>query len=102
MIKSDSLNVWIVATVVVIVAALAGLWWLAIPRHEICIAIYPAPAECGDHRVPSAGLWTAILTAVAVLGAVVVRWVQRPWIGPGVIAFAAVISVWAYRAVMFA
>lgn len=34
-------------------------WWLAIPRHEICPMIRPAPAGCNSGRVPVAGFWTA-------------------------------------------
>ena len=58
------------AAVCVAVAACAGYWWLAIPRHDICAMVLPAPAGCAAAgRLPAASLWTAV---VVILGAVTV------------------------------
>ncbi|GAA0455934.1 hypothetical protein Ade02nite_04750 [Paractinoplanes deccanensis] len=50
-------------------------WWLAVPRHDICAMVYPAPAGCGADRVPVAALWTVV---TAVLYGIVLFSAGRP------------------------
>lgn len=54
-----------------LVAAWAAFWWLAVPRHEICAMKLPAPAGCNSvARVPVAAvctLSTAVLYGVLLL-----------------------------------
>lgn len=58
---------WLWPAIAILAACLAiiAAWYLAIPRHEICAAIYPSPPGCGDHRVPAATLWTVVLALTA-------------------------------------
>ncbi len=93
-----------VAATVIAVAAWAGYWWLAVPRHDICAAVMPAPAGCRiADRVASATLWTA-LVAVLWLATVAVAFARprgRWWpFGVG-IAVLAVAALWGYRAVLY-
>ncbi|MEU7609696.1 hypothetical protein [Micromonospora sp. NPDC049204] len=57
--------------------AVAGFWWLAVPRYDICATVLPARAGCRiADRVSAATLWT---TVVAVLyAATVVVALARP------------------------
>ncbi|WP_430782198.1 hypothetical protein [Actinoplanes sp. G11-F43] len=65
----------------VAVPAWLGLWWLAIPRYEVCAMVMPAPAGCrGAARVPAAAFWSAAIAALflgAAAGALTGR--RRPW-----------------------
>lgn len=93
---------WTIGGAIAALLSIAGMWWLAVPRHEICVAIYPAPAGCGDHRVLPAAIWTVVLLAVVALGGLAVQRLQRAWLGPTVLVIVAGISVWAYWAVRYA
>lgn len=45
--------------------AISMIWWLAIPRYEICAAIYPAPPGCaGAARELAAISWTILIVAL--------------------------------------
>jgi hypothetical protein len=53
-------NLWLLASCGALLAVALGIyWWLAVPRHEICPMIRPAPAGCNSARVPVAAFWSA-------------------------------------------
>lgn len=64
------------ATVAAVVLALAGaavVWFLAVPRFDVCPAIYPAPPGCatadrvGPGLVATGGLVVALVVAIVLL-----------------------------------
>lgn len=93
--------VWSLGAGIIAAAAIASLWYLAIPRHEFCIAIYPGPAGCGAHRLVPATIWSVVLVAGAAAGAAAVHRIKRAWAGPGLLAVLAGVGLVAYRAVLY-
>ncbi|UWP81768.1 hypothetical protein [Dactylosporangium fulvum] len=82
--------------------ACAGFWWLAVPRFNVCAAVLPAPAGCGD-RVPIATLWTAIVAVLYVATAIVAF--ARPhghrWPFATAITALTIAALWGYRTVLY-
>lgn len=96
---------WPVAAGALIVAVwLGAVAWLAAPRYEVCIAIYPAPAGCVTaDRVPTAAVATAVMVAAfAVLVWLARRPGQRSWITWSAVALIACLAVATYRTVLYA
>jgi hypothetical protein len=83
-------------------AAWAVFWWLAVPRHDICPMIRPAPAGCFSGRVPVAASWTVITGCLygAMLLLATRRFRRRWWF----LALAGLVAsvAWGYWAVLFA
>jgi hypothetical protein len=85
-----------------VATAAAGLsiwlvWWLAIPRADVCVAVYPAPPGCPTaDRVGIATVWTVIVAVVyvAVLAALTLR--VPAWVRTVLSALLVVVCVWAY------
>ena len=68
----------VLAATVVAAIGWVALWWLAIPRYEICIAIYPASAGCGGaDRVADAVLWSIVIAVVYFVAVAVALTVGR-------------------------
>ncbi|MBX6355970.1 MAG: hypothetical protein IRZ05_08970 [Micromonosporaceae bacterium] len=93
------------AATIIAMAALAGFWWLAVPRHDLCVATLPAPAGCRTaDRVPTAILWTVIVVVLYVAITIVafVRPRGRWW--PFMVGIATLIgaALWGYRRVLYA
>lgn len=96
---------WSVAAGAVIVTVwLGAVAWLAVPRHEVCIAIFPAPAGCTTaNRVPAAAVGTVVmLAAFVVLLWLARRQGDRSWVTWSVTALVACLAVASYRVVLFA
>ncbi|WP_146017573.1 hypothetical protein [Verrucosispora sp. ts21] len=97
---------WLAAATatVIAVAAWAGYWWLAVPRHDICAAVLPASAGCRiADRVPTATLWTVIVAALwsatVVLAFARPRGSRLPFVaGTTVLIIAALLG---YRSVLY-
>ncbi len=95
-----------VATATVVAgAAWAGFWWLAVPRHDLCAAILPAPAGCRSvDRVPTATLWTVIVAVLYLTAATtaLVRPAGRWWPFTTAMAVLTVAGVWGLWSVLYA
>ena len=96
---------WSVAAGAVIVTVwLGAVAWLAVPRYEVCIAIFPAPAGCTTaNRAPTA----AVATVVMLAAFVVLLWLarrqgDRRWATWSVTALIACLALASYRVVLFA
>ncbi|WP_433528685.1 hypothetical protein ACQPYA_20335 [Micromonospora sp. CA-263727] len=93
-----------VAATGVAAAAWAGYWWLAVPRHDFCAAVLPAPAGCRiADRVSTATLWTAVVGVLwlATVALVVARPRGRWWpFGVGM-AVLVIVALAGYRAVLY-
>ncbi|RZT80432.1 hypothetical protein EV382_3681 [Micromonospora violae] len=94
----------VAAATVIAGAAVAGFWWLAVPRFDVCATVLPVPAGCRiADRVPTATLWTAVVAVLYV--ATVVVALARPrgrwWPLAVGIAVLIVAALWGYRAVLY-
>src|SRR5690554_2386424 len=81
--RSPSWRAPAIATVALL-ASLAACWWLAVPRHAVCPAIYPAPAGCSTQdRQAAAVTWTVVLVTVYALVLATTATVGRGrrWVG---------------------
>ncbi|MGC5052226.1 hypothetical protein ACLQ2S_12320 [Micromonospora sp. DT48] len=93
----------ITAAVAIAAAAWVGYWWLAVPRHDLCAAVLPAPAGCrAADRVPTATTWTVVVAviALAAAGLAVVRPRRRWWpfaVALVTLAVVALCGLWSVR-----
>lgn len=87
-------------------AGIAAAWWLALPRYEVCIAIYPAPPGCGVSRVTPAIIWTLAISIATLIGLAAIARNSRanteltPWVGPVVFATVAAMNLLGYYLVL--
>lgn len=82
---------------------LAAVAWLAIPRYDICAAIYPAPPGCGTTDRVTTGVIASVVMLVLFTALVWLarRFTSNPvigWIATVVFAIAAVAT---YRVVLY-
>jgi len=91
-----------IATVAAVIAIIVA-WYLAIPRYEVCIAIYPTPPGCGGgHRLPGAGLWTGVLIVTTGLTYAAALLRRAPnWMAPVAAALTIVLAFAAYFSVLY-
>lgn len=83
---------------------LAAVAWLSVPRHDLCIAVAPAPPGCAiADRVPTAIVGAVVMVIVLAVTARLTRKlsdrVRVGWVGFAVVAATAVAG---YRVVLFA
>lgn len=92
-------RVWIAGSAAIAVAGIFGLWWLALPRHEVCVMTHPAPAGCGDHRVLPALIWTVLLLTVTIGGGVAAAKLKRFWLAPMLLVGVSTLALVAFAVV---
>lgn len=92
---------WPVVATVAAAIAIVAAWYLALPRHDVCVMIYPAPPGCGDHRVTGAALWSVVLL-VMTAATYVVAFVRRAptWAAPVFAAVTVVLALASYFSVV--
>ncbi len=98
-----ALATWVTVATIVAAASIAAMWWLAVPRHQVCTAIYPAGPGCPADREGVAALWTAIVTALYVV-VVVALTAERTRRRVAAVSLAALtlVALWGYRATLYA